>query len=496
MVKRIFWVFGALLALLALLLVVVLLVLPINLAAISNVAFGYSVEAPSEATVASRFKVPEGFSVGLYAEGLKKVRLMAFSQAGDLVASQPREGKVVLLQRDSNADGQADGQRVLLKGLNAPHGLEFYQQWLYVAEKDAVGRVAFDHKTGQLAGEYQRLIEGLPSEGNHWSKTIRIHNERLFVSIGSTCNVCIEADKRRATIMAFDTDGRNGQIYADGLRNSVGLDFAPWDDSLYATDNGRDLLGDDYPVCELNKIESEGFYGWPFINGFGDLDPDFGVGQEPRLANDVEPVFGFKAHNAPLGMRFIRTATMPQGYERSALVALHGSWNRSQPDGYKVIALHWQEDGSIKSEDFFTGFEVDGDIIGRPVDIVEGPDQCLYVSDDFAGSIYRVCYGQAQAKIVSEPKSTEVITAPILTELEQLRLSQQGSELYQKHNCQSCHLLNGEGLRGGKAIKGLSKRYSSVELADYFLLPNPPMPTYSLTERERKALAVYLLAAH
>jgi glucose/arabinose dehydrogenase len=173
------------------------------------------------------------------------------------------------------------------------------------------------------------------------------------------------------------------------------MDFAPWDGAFYATDNGRDLLGDDFPPCELNRIEENGFYGWPYINGFGRLDPDFGKGREALLAAARSPVHGFRAHNAPLGIRFLRAARRAPGFEHAALVALHGSWNRSKPDGYQVVSLHWRNDGRIEERPFLWGFLDATGIIGRPVDIAEADDGTLYVSDDYAGVIYRVRYSGA-----------------------------------------------------------------------------------------------------
>lgn len=464
-------------------------------AAMFNALFGFGTASPDQATMEQRLSVPDGFSIGQYASGLKKVRMMEFSRTGDLVVSQPREGKVLLLQRDSNEDGRHDGSKVLLDKLTRPHGLEFYEDWLYIAESNAVGRVLFDHKTGELAGSYERIVTGLTDNGNHWSKSIRIRDGYLYVSMGSTCNVCIEKDERRATIMRFDVDGQNGEIFASGLRNSVGMDFAPWDGSLYATDNGRDLLGDDYPVCELNKIERNTFYGWPFINGFGDLDPDLGEGRESLLDYAVPPAFGFRPHNAPLGMRFIRQAKMPAGYDNSALVALHGSWNRSTPDGYKVVSLHWTPDGKIHSQDFMTGFESDGSIIGRPVDIAEGPDQCLYVSDDYSGTIYRVCYGKEQNTL--EDSSQTPLEDPQWDALSAAEIEEshkQGEAIYALNACASCHLLNGEGNPSGKKLQQLHRRYTLDTLTAYFLTPNPPMPQYDLSETQRHDLAVYLLS--
>lgn len=463
-------------------------------AALFNVILGSGIEAPDQTTVEQRLVVPDGFSVGQYASGLKKVRLIEFSDAGDLIASQPREGNVIVIKRDQNNDGRNDGVTNLITQLNRPHGLEFYQDWLYIAESDAIGRILFDHDTGSVSGAYERIITGLSDNGNHWSKSIRIKDDVLYVSMGSTCNVCEEQDPRRATIMRFDTDGTNGEIFATGLRNSVGLDFAPWDGALYATDNGRDLLGDDYPVCELNQIEEGEFYGWPFINGFGDLDPDYGDGKQTLLNTARSPVFGFRAHNAPLGMRFARNATLPDDFERSAFVALHGSWNRSKADGYKVVSLHWDNNNEITSRDFLSGFELDGNIIGRPVDIAEGPDGCLFVSDDYAGAIYRVCYGVDQ-----KPVAAHTLT-PIndkhwqtLPAAEKSEAIKQGEALYVLNACSSCHQLDGQGNRQGKQLQQLRRRYTLDSLSNYFLTPNPPMPQYQFSEQERIELSAYLL---
>ncbi len=171
----------------------------------------------------------------------------------------------------------ADGQRVLLKDLDGPHGLALQDGWLYVAERSAVGRVRFDQASGQLAGNYEYLLTGLTKDGQHTTRTIGIGPDgRLYLSQGSTCNVCDEKDPRRATMMRLEPDGTGGEIHATGLRNSVGFDWAPWNGALYATDNGRDLLGDDFPPDELNRIERGAFYGWPYVNGFNVVDPDLG----------------------------------------------------------------------------------------------------------------------------------------------------------------------------------------------------------------------------
>ena len=350
--------------------------------------------APPEADVIqSRLVVPEGFSVAEYASGLPNARFLRFTPTGDLLVSQPRAGHVSLLERDANADGRADGTRVLIGDLNRPHGLELHDGWLYIAEMDAIGRVRFDAAARRLLGEYERIATGLPSGGNHWSRTVRIGPDgMLYVSVGSSCNVCEERDPRRATILRFQADGSEPELYATGLRNAVGFDWRPGTGELFATDNGRDLLGDNFPPCELNRVERGGFYGWPFANGDRVPDPDLGAGNEERIEGSIPPVHGFAAHTAPLGIAFLREESTPPELVGSALVALHGSWNRTEKDGYKVVSLHWAEDGSIRERDFLVGFEVDEDVIGRPVDVAQGPDGMIYVSDDFAGMVYRVAF--------------------------------------------------------------------------------------------------------
>ncbi|GAA5316412.1 MAG: hypothetical protein AseanaTS_16160 [Candidatus Pelagadaptatus aseana] len=462
-----------------------------NPGTILKTVLGQTIDTPTTETIQQRLKVAEGFSLVRYATELGHIRFMATSANGDLLVSQPRQGRVLKLNHDTNGDNRHDGMSVLIDGLTRPHGLALHNGWLYIAESNAVGRVAFDQTSGQLIGDYQHIITGLTDNGNHWTRSLLIHNQSLFLSLGSTCNVCEEEDPRRASIMRFELDGSQGEIFASGLRNSVGLDAAPWNNEIYATDNGRDLLGDDYPPCELNHIQKNQFYGWPYINGFGDLDPDMGEGKEHLLATATSPVFGFAAHNAPLGIRFIRNARIPEHYARTALVALHGSWNRRTPDGYKVIALHWDEQGNISSSDFLSGFEQNGDIIGRPVDIAESVDGCLFVSDDYAGTIYRVCYGQQPGDTLQSPEKLQQASTPQNFPMAQVTL---GKKVFDRHNCLQCHHLNDEGNRSGKSLQNLSARYQPDTLAAYLLIPNPPMPRFPLTADEREALAAYLLS--
>jgi glucose/arabinose dehydrogenase len=182
-----------------------------------------------------------------------------------------------------------------------------------------------------------------------------------------------------------------GELFAIGLRNAVGFDFHPETGEIWATDNGRDLLGDDFPPCEFNRVVAGGDYGWPVANGDRVLDPDVGAGHEARAAASSPPEHGFVAHTAPLGMTFYRGDAFPERYRGAAFVAQHGSWNRSTKSGYRVVVLEWK-DGAIVESDFAVGFEKDEQVIGRPVDVAEGPDGALYVSDDYTGTIYRIAY--------------------------------------------------------------------------------------------------------
>lgn len=354
---------------------------------------GRGIPPPDARQVAALLKVPPGFEVEAYTTDVPLARFMAMTPEGDLIVSRTRADEVVVVDRDRNGDGRPDGVRVLLGELSRPHGLALHDGYLYVGESTAIGRVKFDAQAGRLAGPYQRIVTGFTDDGHHFTKSIGFGPDGwLYVAQGSSCNVCEEEDRRRATMMRAHADGTGLETFATGLRNSVGFDWAPWDGALYATENARDLLGDDFPPDELNRVERGRFYGWPYVNGFGVPDPDQGNGHADELPASVAPVHGFRPHNAPLGMAFLRWPGRPPEFARAAIVALHGSWNRTRLDGYKVVALRFQPDGSITESDFLTGFLTADRVIGRPAGVLEGPDGAVYVSDDYAGVIYRVTY--------------------------------------------------------------------------------------------------------
>ena len=447
----------------------------------------------NEETVDAQIRTVPGYQVNLFADDVPNARWLTVTRNGDVIVSQPKRGQVTLLNADLNQDGRADGQRVLIDGLQRPHGLFLYENWLYIAESNAVGRVPFDHSDGRLAGRYQRIVTGLADEGNHWTKTIGMGPDGwVYLSSGSTCNVCEEEDPQRATIMRFQPDGSDFEIYATGLRNSVGFDWSPVNGGLYATDNGRDWLGDDFPPCELNLVEKDSFYGWPYANGNRIPDPDLGVDARPeiqqKIADSRPPVHDFPAHNAPLGIQFLSSPSQADNYRDAALVALHGSWNRSTKDGYKVVSLHWNEQGDIAQKDFLWGFLSDDkeEVHGRPVAIAEDTNGNIYISDDYAGAIYRVSRGEAQsgeAAALNRPR----IEAPKKPVVIDSGAAERGAELYQRFNCASCHAQQ-------VVLKDLPKKYSLQTLADYFDTPTPPMPNYGFNDTQKRALAHYLMS--
>lgn len=352
---------------------------------------GRGIAPPTAEQAAAKLKVADGFRLEVYSTDVPLARWPLATSAGDVIIARTRGDEVVLLERDTNGDGKPDAMRTLLPQVEHPHGLALHDGWLYVGELTGIGRIRFDEATGQVAGTYERVVADFTGDGFHQTKTIGFGPDGLlYVTQGSTCNVCVEKDSRRATMMRMQPDGTQREIIATGLRNSVGFDWAPWDGALYATENGRDLLGDDLPPDELNRIEQGKFYGWPFAYGDSVPDPDLGKGHADQIARTTAPAHAFRAHNAPLGISFLRGANLPPAYARTALVALHGSWNRSELDGYKVVALDWQTNGQIVERDFITGFKNADGILGRPAGISQGPDGAIFVTDDYAGVVYRV----------------------------------------------------------------------------------------------------------
>lgn len=346
---------------------------------------GASASAPD-----SRLRLPPGFRIGTFASGLGGTRFMAVDPAGTLLVSIPRQGRVVALP-DRDGDGRADAVLTVVEGLDLPHGLAFRDGHLWVAETGRVLRFRYDATTSR-ASDPTVVVPDLPPRGGHWTRTIAFGSDgRLYVSVGSSCNVCRERDRRRAAVLRYQPDGSGEEIFATGLRNAVGIAFHPLTGALWATVNERDWRGDDLPPDYITEVREGGFYGWPdcFVaQRKVVLDTDFG-GEAERCRRVAPPAIEIQAHSAPLGLAFYTGQQFPPEYRGNLFVAYQGSWNRSVPTGYKVVRIPFRDGRPGTLEEFVTGW-LEGDRgWGQPVDVREGADGALYVS---AGVIYRVTY--------------------------------------------------------------------------------------------------------
>lgn len=334
-------------------------------------------------------QLPPGFHLAVYADGLPGVRFMALSPKGDLTVSRPSRGQVLVFP-DRNRDGRPDRMSVFATDLARPHGVAWRDGALYVAETGAVQRLVDDD--GDLVADRKQLVtDDLPAGGMHWTRTLGFGPDgAMYVSAGSDCNACVEDDARRAAIMRFKPDGTGREIYARGLRNAVGFAWHPATRELWATDNGRDWLGNSQPPEELNRIRYGGHYGWPQC--YGDRQPDPGLGSEAFCADTLPPAVTFPAHWAPLGIAFYTGKQFPAEYRHDAFVAFHGSWNRLPPAGYKVVRVRFWNGQPAGYEDFATGWLRGAQSWGRPVDLLTAPDGALFLTDDAGGRIYRITY--------------------------------------------------------------------------------------------------------
>ncbi|HEX6970900.1 MAG TPA: sorbosone dehydrogenase family protein [Limnochordia bacterium] len=333
-------------------------------------------------------QLPPGFRIEIFAAGLDAPRMMAFSPQGVLFVTVPGRGRVVALPDRGDGKGRAV---VFAEGLDRPHGIAFHRGSLYVAETGRILR--FEDRDADLEpdGPPAVIVDDIPAGGGHWTRTIAFGPDgKLYVSVGSTCNVCLDAP-RRAAILQYEADGSNGRVFARGLRNAVGLAWHPETGRLWVTNNGRDRLGDDLPPETIYIVEDGAHYGWPHCYSHGArivLDPDFG---DPAVCDAALPAaFEMQAHSAPLGIAFYTGEQFPAAYRGDAYVAFHGSWNRSVPTGYKVVRIEVENGRPVGIDDFITGWLVGRRAWGRPVGLAVGPDGALYVSDDRLGVIYRV----------------------------------------------------------------------------------------------------------
>ena len=346
----------------------------------------------SDASIAD-VDLPSGFQMDVYYEGLDDPRFIAFSPNGDLMVAERGTGRILKLT-DSDLDGNADKRQVFRAELDRPHSLTLFEGDWYVGVPNGVIRLVDADQNGQ-AERAVPVVYDIPDTGQHSTRTVEfLPDGRMVLSVGSSCNACIEEDPRRAAILIYEyATGDGGSILASGLRNAVGLVVQPGSGALWATNNARDLMGDDLPPDTLHVITENTNYGWPACHAGEIPDPD--LGDEHACQDVPTPALKIQAHSAPLGLIFYDGQSFPERYRGGLFIAYHGSWNRTIPTGYKVVFVPF-EDGFPTGdvEDFATGW-IDPetfDVSGRPVGLAVGPDGALYVSDDKAGAIYRFQY--------------------------------------------------------------------------------------------------------
>jgi glucose/arabinose dehydrogenase len=338
-----------------------------------------------------QIEMPPGFKIALYARA-PGARSMALGSNGTLFVGTRDEGKVyAILDRDR--DNRADEVIVVAKDLNVPNGVAVRQGALYVAEISRVLRFDGIEADPANPGEPVVVNDRFPTDEHHGWKYIAFGpDDRLYVPVGAPCNICDRRDRRFASIMRMTADGRELEIYARGVRNTVGFDWHPQTNALWFTDNGRDWMGDDLPPDELNRSAEKGrHFGFPYCHAGTIPDPEYGANK--RSCDEFQaPAIELGPHVAALGMTFYTGGMFPEQYRHQIFIAEHGSWNRTVPIGYRISLVRLDKNHAKTYEVFAQGWLRQGRAWGRPVDVLVMPDGALLVSDDRAGAIYRIYY--------------------------------------------------------------------------------------------------------
>lgn len=350
--------------------------------------------------------VPEGFSVNIWIDKLESPRWMYVAANGDVfVAQADREGKKgnnVLLFRDKDNDGTFETKTIYIKNLNQPFGMEIVNDKFYVANNDAVLEFPYD-PAATTQSSVGKKITSLPGKPGHWTRNLLASPDKskMYIAVGSGSNVAengFDKEVKRANILQINLDGTQEKIYASGLRNPVGMAWAPGTNTLWTAVNERDELGDDVPPDYLTSVQEGGFYGWPYSYFGQNVDPQVKKeDQRPDLvAKAIVPEVALGSHTASLGLVFYEATAFPSTYKNGAFVAQHGSWNRSHFSGYKVVFVPFSNGKpSGKPQDFMTGFIANEDeVYGRPVGLAVLKDGSLLVTDDGGGRIWKISYAK------------------------------------------------------------------------------------------------------
>lgn len=365
-----------------------------------------------------KLNVPDGFKVEVYAE-VPDARQMALGQSTGTVFVGTRYENVYAVV-DKDKDRKADQVVTILDDLKVGNGVAMHEGNLYVAEQHRIARYAAPGFDLNLPFKDMRevIFEDLPDKAHHGWRYIDFGPDgKLYVTVGVPCNICA-VDGYEGTIIRMNPDGSDAEIFAEGVRNSVGMDFQPDTGVLYFTDNNTDMMGDDIPPGELNAAPEKGMhFGFPYYAGGKERHEDWADKTPPKEV--TYPEAEFQAHSANLGFKFYTGKQFPAEYQGDAIVAQHGSWNRTEPVGYSLVRVKFDDDNKvIGQEPFIDGWLIDGEAWGRPTDVLQMPDGSILVSDDYNGVIYRVSYGEentAQAA-ASEAASTETVTDLMMPE--------------------------------------------------------------------------------
>ena len=338
-----------------------------------------------------QLSVPPGFNIGFFAEEVASARQMALSDSGIVYAGSMNAGNVYALQ-DKDNDGKADSRWLIAKGLKRPSGIAYKDGDLYVADIDRILRFKdIDANLEQPKSEV--FFSDLPDDMHHGWKFLRFApNGDLIIPVGAPCNVCQAPTKKHSRLFSLNMKTKKLTEIARGVRNSVGFDFHPISGELWFSENGADMMGDDVPPDEINRLTKAGsHFGYPYFHAGDIADPKFGKGKKHQ--DYVHPELKLGAHVAPLGIHFYRGKQFPSAYRQQLFIAEHGSCNRTKKSGYKVGVASLQGSKVTGYRPFVTGFMKDEKTFGRPAAVLELKDGSLLISDDYADAIYRVTYG-------------------------------------------------------------------------------------------------------
>ncbi len=337
-----------------------------------------------------RLQLPPGFHIEVYASGVDNARQLALGAKGTVFAGSRDAGKVYAIT-DSDGDGRADKVRTIASRLQLPSGIAFRDGDLYIG---AVSRILALRGIEDRLNQPPRpavVTEKLPDKVHHGWKFIAFGPDgRLYVPVGAPCNICAE-DKDFARILSMKADGSDWRDEALGVRNTVGFDWQPGSGLLWFTDNGRDMMGDEMPSDELNVVTRRGeHFGFPYCHQGDTPDPEFAG--DRKCSEFTPPALKLGAHVAAIGMRFYTGLMFPPEYRNAAIIAEHGSWNRTKKSGYRIVAVQLDGTRVVKETVLVDGFQRNEEAWGRPADVLVMPDGALLVADDLAGVIYRITY--------------------------------------------------------------------------------------------------------